>query len=371
MSERALRIGIDGREMQGHPTGVGRYLRSLLRRFGTHDTHRFVVFSAEPVELPLPSTAIGCRVLPGGHPLMWEQRVLPAAVAADGIDVLLSPAYSCPIFCEVPRVTAIHDLSFFALPGEFGFAHGLRRRVMARASARVSKAILACSEFTRGEVRRHLGEAAAAKTAVVLLGPDDDLPAGPSRAESRAALHLAEDETYIVTVGTILRRRNVGALVRGLASLRSTHPRVRLGIVGDNRSHPFEDITALARVRNIADRVTITGFVSDADVARHYAAADIAVFLSDYEGFGLPALEAMARAVPTIVADRGSLNEISGPGALRVEPEAAAVADALRRVIEQPALRAALRTRGEERARSFSWERTAAETLRVLETAAS
>lgn len=371
MSARALRIGIDGREMQGHPTGVGRYLRSLLRRFAVHDAHRFVVYSVEPVALPVVSAAIECRVLPGGHPLRWEQRTLPAAAAADRVDVLLSPAYSCPIFCDVPRVTAIHDLSFFALPGEFGFAHGLRRRVMARASARVSKAILACSEFTRGEVRRHLGEAAAAKTEVVLLGPDDDLPPGPPRAESRASLHLAEDETYVVTVGTILRRRNVGALVRGLASLRATHPRVRLGIVGDNRSHPFEDITVLARVRNVGDRVSITGFVSDADVARHYAAADIAVFLSEYEGFGLPALEAMARGLPTIVANRGSLNEISGPGALVVEPEAEAVADALRRLLEAPPLRAALRTRGEERARSFSWERTAAETLRVLEAAAS
>lgn len=371
MSDRALRIGIDGREMQGHPTGVGRYLRSLLRRFAAHPQHRFVVYSAEGVELPLASAALECRVLPGGHPLMWEQRVPPAAAVADRIDVLLSPAYSCPIFCDVPRVTAIHDLSFFALRQEFGFAHGMRRRVMARASARVSKAILACSEFTRGEVRRHLGAAAAAKTSVVLLGPDDDLPPGPSRAASRQSLHLADDEIYIVTVGTILKRRNVGALVRALASLRATHPRVRLGIVGDNRSHPFEDITALARVRNVGDLVKITGFVSDAEVARHYAAADVAVFLSGYEGFGLPALEAMARGLPTIVADRGSLNEISGPGALVVEPEAEAVADALRRFLAQPPLRAALRTRGEEHARSFSWERTAAETLRVLEAAAS
>lgn len=371
MSARALRIGIDAREMQGHPTGVGRYLRSLLRRFAAHATHRFVVYSAEPVALPLASAAIACRVLPGRHPLAWEQRALPAAAAADGVDVLLSPAYSCPIFCDVPRVTAIHDLSFFALPGEFGFAHGLRRRVMARASARVSRAILACSEFTRGEVRRHLGAAAAAKTDVVLLGPDDDLPPGPPRAESRASLRLAEDETYIVTVGTILRRRNLGTLVRGLASLRATHPRVRLGLVGENRSHPFEDVAALARDLNVGDRVDITGFVSDADVARHYAAADVAVFLSGYEGFGLPALEAMARGVPTIVADRGSLNEISGPGALIVEPEAGAVADAVRRILAQPPLRAALRTRGEERARSFSWERAAAETLRVLEAAAA
>lgn len=368
---RSLRIGIDGRELCGHPTGVGRYLRSLLRRFALDPRHQFVVYGSAPFSLPDESERITGRVAPGGHPFFWEQRILPAALREDSIDVLLSPAYSCPLFSGLPRVTAIHDLSFFARPGEFGFVHGLRRRVMARLSARVSKKVLACSEFTRSEVQRHLGDAAAAKTEVVLLGPDDDLPPGPGREAARKTLGLAEGDLYVITVGTVLRRRNVGVLVRAVARLREAMPEIRLGIVGENRSHPFEDLESLAKSLGCAEAIRVSGFVSDDEVAAHYAAADLAVFLSEYEGFGLPALEAMSRGVPVVVADRGSLNEMFAKGALVVEPEETAVAAAMNRALNEPKLAADLRFKGLDRSKSFSWVRAANETLAVLERAAS
>jgi len=368
---RSLRIGIDGRELSGHPTGVGRYLRSLLRRFALDHRHEFVIYGSAPVALPVEPSRIEVRVLPGAHPLAWEQRILPGALKDDRIDVLLSPAYSCPLFARVPRVTAIHDLSFFARPGEFGFAHGLRRRAMARLSARVSHSILACSEFTKSEVRRHLGAAAAEKTEIVLLGPDDDLPKGSSREESRKALGLEDGAAYIITVGTVLRRRNVGTLIRAVARLREAMPEIRLGIIGENRSHPFEDLRALAAGLGCAEAVRVSGFVSDEEVAMHYAAADIAVFLSEYEGFGLPALEAMSRGVPVIIADRGSQNEMFAKGALVVEPEETAVAAALNRALNEPSVSADLRWKGLERAKAFSWVRAANETIAVLERAAS
>ena len=76
-SSRALRIGIDGRELEGKSTGVGRYLRSLLRRFALHDRHQFVIYSASPVALPIAAPRLETRVLPKGQPLIWEQRTLP------------------------------------------------------------------------------------------------------------------------------------------------------------------------------------------------------------------------------------------------------------------------------------------------------
>ena len=368
---RPLRIGIDGRELQGKPTGVGRYLRSLLRRFAAFDRHDFVVYGSAPFTLPTDSKRVRPRLLPSGHPLLWEQTILPAALRTDGIDVLLSPAYSCPLVSSVRRVTAIHDLSFFARSDEFSFTHGLRRRILAGLAARVSHSILACSQFTKGEVARYLGMAAAAKTEVVLLGPDDDLPEGPGREESREALGLAPGAAYIITVGTILRRRNVSTLVRAVARLREKGSEVRLGVVGENRSHPFEDVAALAERLGCESAVRVTGFVSDDEMARHYAAADLAVLLSEYEGFGLPALEAMSRGVPLIIADRASLNEMFAPGAIVVEPEERAVVEAVSRVLGDTAIAVGLRERGRDRAKEFSWERAAQETLAVLEKAGS
>lgn len=370
-SGRALRIGIDGRELEGRPTGVGRYLRSLIRRFAQAERHTFVVYSAQPAWLPKESPRIDTRVLPGSRGLFWEQRQLPAALLADRIDVLLSPAYSCPLFTRIPRVTAIHDLSFFARPEEFGFAHGLRRRVMARLAARASTSVLAFSEFTRSEMGRYLGVSAARKTEVVFHGPDDDLPRGPGRAEARAMLGLDESAPYIITLGTVLRRRNVSTLVRAFARLRAKLPGARLGIIGENRSHPFEDLGSLAVNLGCERAVQLTGFVTDDDVARHYAAADVAVSLSEYEGFGLPTLEAMSRGVPAIIANRGSLNELFAPGTLVVEPDEAEVAGALERVLGDGRFAEDLRQRGLERAKAFSWKRAAEETLGILERAAS
>ncbi len=369
-AKRALRIGIDGREMEGRPTGVGRYLRSLLTRWDRTLPHSLIVYSGAPVELALGGDLVANRVLGDAHSLWWEQRTLPAAARADGIDVLFCPAYSCPLLASMPRVTAIHDLSFFARREEFTLVHGLRRRMMARLAARLSRSLLACSEFTKSEIRRHLGPVAAAKTAVVALGPDDGLPPGPDRAACRAALGLSDADTYVITVGTILARRNIPMLVRAVSRLVPDHPGLRLGIVGDNRSHPFEDPMALARSLGCERAVRVSGFVANREIAGHYAAADLAIFLSEYEGFGLPALEAMSRGVPTMVADRASLNEIFGPGALVVEPNEAGVVGGLTRVIGDPAFAADLRRRGQEHAKAFSWERAAADTLRVLEGAA-
>jgi glycosyltransferase involved in cell wall biosynthesis len=368
---RNLRIGIDGRELEGRPTGVGRYVRSLLRRFQDHAGHTFILYSRTPVSLPGENGRILARVLPGGSSLLWEQRVLPAAARQDQVDVLFSPAYSCPLFAAMPRVTAIHDLSFFARPEEFGFTHGLRRRTMARWSASVSRSVLAFSEFTKGEIRDRLGAAAGEKTHVILHGPDDDLPGPPERSPSREALGLESDVFYVITVGTVLRRRQVGTLVRAIARLRGQGANVRLGVIGENRSHPFEDLEALARALGCESSVRISGFVADDEVARHYAAADAAVFLSEYEGFGLPALEAMARGVPTVIADRPSQNELFAAGTLVVEPEEGAVAAALGGLLADPAALADLRRRGGARATAFSWERAARETLGVLERAAS
>ncbi len=366
-----MRIGIDGRELEGRPTGVGRYLKSLLRRFAENDRHEFIIYSTAPVALPAEWKRVASRVLPGGPPFRWEQRSLPKALGADRIDVLFSPAYSCPLFTSIPRVTAIHDLSFFARPEEFGMTHGLRLRVMARWSARGSRSVLAFSEFTRSEIRRRLGPAAAEKTVVVLHGPDDELPSGSSRESSRKALELEDGAAYVITVGTVLRRRNVSMLVRAVARLRQQRSNVRLGIIGENRSHPFEDVAALAQSLGCEREVGVSGFVSDEELVGHYAAADVAVFLSEYEGFGLPALEAMSRGVPTIIANRGSQNELFAPGALVIEPDETAVTDALTRVLGDSVVSADLRQKGLERAKFFSWDRAAQETLRVLEEAAS
>jgi glycosyltransferase involved in cell wall biosynthesis len=363
LDDRPLVVGIDGRELQGRPTGTGRYLRNLLRRWRETDDSLIVYFSGEPpasARSTLDHPAVACRVVGEGRTsgLVWQQLALPEAARADRLDLFFSPAYACPLALRVPRVTAVHDLSFYSHPQDFTPRDGLRRRLLTGLSVAASRAVLACSDFTRRELVGRF-PAAADRVVRVPLGPDDDLPPAPSREEARRRLGLSGP--LLVTVGAILNRRCLPELLRSVARLAARHPGLVLDVVGENRTHPRLDLPARVRSLGLGDRVRLSGFVDDEALAERYAAADAAVFLSEYEGFGLPALEAAARGIPLVVGRPPSLGEIFGPAALLVAPrDEAEVARALDRVLVEPGLRERLISAGRDLARRYSWDESAA-----------
>ncbi len=371
MDGSPLVVGIDGRELQGRPTGTGRYLRNLLRRWGATGDTLIVYFSGPPPEEPaLDHSTLVRRSIGDGRErgLVWQQGLLPAAARGDRLDVFFSPAYSCPLALSVPRVTAVHDLSFFSQPQDFTLRDAFRRRLLTTLGVGVSRGILACSEFTRRELRARF-PAAADRVSHIPLGPDDDLPPSPSREEARRRLGVSGP--YLITVGAVLNRRCLPELLRAVARLARRHPGVVLDVVGENRTHPVLDLPGLVASLGLARRVRLSGFVEEAGLADRYAAADGGVFLSEYEGFGLPALEAAARGVPLVVSRNPSLGEIFGSAALVVgSRDESAVARALHRVLWEPGLRESLAGAGRELAGRYSWDRTAALTWAVLRKAA-
>ena len=363
-----LTIGIDGRELQGRPTGTGRYLRNLLGAWSAAGRDRLLVYCAgrlpEDAALALPGVVPRALVTGPERGLWWSERHLARAADQDAVDVLFSPAYTCPLTSRRPRVTAVHDLSFFAWPEDFTAADGVRRRLLVSASVRASSAVLACSEFTRREVARVFPDAAPRVVHVPLAGAED-LPPAPARADARA--RLGARGPVILTVGAILNRRRLPVLLRAVSHLRRAWPDLLLEVVGDNRTHPPLDIEALVGELALQGAVRVSGHVSDAGLAARYAAADVAVFLSEYEGFGLPALEAMGRGVPVVASHRPSLSEIFGGAAVLVEPgDEDAVAAALGKVLRDEPLRANLVRRGRALAASYSWADTAERTRDVL-----
>lgn len=372
MGASALAIGIDGRELAGSaPTGTGRYLRNLLRRWRDSDDTLFVYFDGPPPADPvLDHPQVRARAVGrgGARGLVWQQRLLPARLREDDLDVFFSPAYSCPLPVDVPRVTAVHDLSFFAYPQDFGYLDGLRRRLLVGASIAASRTVLVCSEFTRRELGRlfpHLADRARH----VALGPDDDLPPAPSREDSRTRLGITGP--FLLTVGAILNRRCLPELLRATARLCRAHPRLVLDVVGENRTCPRSDLPRLVSALGLERHVRLSGFVDDAGLAERYAAADAAVFLSEYEGFGLPALEAAARGVPLILSRHPSLGEVFGAAAVLVEPrDEPRVAGALDAVLRDGLLADRLRRAGRALAARYSWADTARRTRDALREAA-
>jgi len=364
-------VGVDGRELQGRPTGTGRYLRSLLRHWAATADRFIVYFNGPAVALPeapnVETRAVGDGSVRG---LVWQERRLPAAAREDGLDVFFSPAYSCPLSLDLPRVTAVHDMSFFSLPEDFAFLDGLRRRLLVGRSLEASRFILACSDFTRREITARFPETGS-RVVHVPLGADDDLAPPPPRPTARTRLGVAE-EALIITVGAILNRRRLPKLLRAVARLRRTRPDIILDVVGENRTHPPLDLDSLVRLHGLEGHVRFSGFVDERGLADRYAAADAAVFLSDYEGFGLPAVEAAVRGIPVVASARPSLGEVLGDAALLVDPrDEGAITDALVRVLRDEPLRAALRERGRSLAARYSWAETAARTRDVLHRAVS
>ncbi len=358
-----MRIAIDARELAGKPTGVGRYLRELLLAWGRMPEaadHEFVLCAPEvPAGMEVPGLALRWETSPGGGTI-WEQWTLPGLVRRGRAAVLFAPAYSCPVFDTTPAVVAIHDVSFFAQPRTFGAREGTRRRLVTRLSARRAARVLTISEFSKREIVRWLG-IEPGKVDVVYPGVTAMAGVTPARDRRNA------DEAFVLYVGSVFNRRHVPALIDGFAQLARRRPGVRLDIVGDNRSRPPIDLEAVVAGTGVADRIRVRSYVPDTELAALYARASAFAFLSDYEGFGLTPLEAIALDVPAVVLDTAVAREVYGSAARYVAtPEPSLIADALEETLFDDGARARLREAGRAAVARYSWTVCAARTLETL-----
>jgi glycosyltransferase involved in cell wall biosynthesis len=358
-----VRIAIDARELVGRPTGVGRYLAELLSAWGESPTaagHEFVLCSPDdPMRASCGRLRVSVRVSPGSGTL-WEQRVLPRLAASAGADVLFSPAYTCPLWCSVPMVLVIHDVSFAAHPEWFSWREGLRRRTLARFGARRAARVITESDFSKAEITRLLG-VPASRIEVIHLGASVLLPGGGSSLP-RAPL--------VLYVGSLFNRRHIPELIEGFRRLAARMPDARLEIVGDNRTRPHVDVTDLITRSDVAGRMRWRSYIPDSDLAALYASASAFAFLSDYEGFGLTPLEAMAAGIPTVVLDTPIAREIYGPAAMFIaRPDPDVIADALECLLVRQDERTRLVEAGMAQVQRYSWRECADRTLQALLTA--
>ena len=363
-------VAIDARELSGRPTGVGRYLAELLRAWNDMPgaaTHDFALCAASPIETPpLPHLRVTQHLAPGGGP-WWEQRTLPRLAARAGAHVLFAPAYSGPLFPGMPLVVTIHDVSFAAHPEWFGPREGLRRRVTTRIAAWRAKRVLTVSDFSKREIVRCLGTDAS-KIDVVYSGAT---PLALASAGEAAPGDTAPGGS-VLFVGSIFARRHVPELIDGFGRLAQKHTGVSMEIVGDNRSRPRVDLDALVQARVPGGRVRIRHYVSDAELGALYRQADVFAFLSEYEGFGLTPLDALAAGIPIVVLDTEVAREIYGPAAVYVAtPDPALVEAALEAALFDPATRQRVLDAAPQVLERYSWQESARRTLQVLLAAGS
>jgi glycosyltransferase involved in cell wall biosynthesis len=351
-----MRIAIDAREIVGKPTGVGRYLTQILTawaRLPAAAEHEFILCSPK-AESPARWAPLRIsNVTAAGAGTVWEQLVLPRLVASAGADVLFAPAYTAPLLCPVPFVVMVHDVSFAAHPEWFSWREGLRRRLITRVSARRAARVLTQSDFTRREAIRYLGLDQESVDVIYL---------GTTTLRTREPR-----EPLVLYVGSLFNRRHIPELIEGFERLAAIHPTARLEIVGDNRTMPVIDVNGLIARSGLAGRIRVREYVSDAELSSLYARASAFAFLSEYEGFGLTPLEAMAAGIPVVVLETDIAREIYGPAAdyvARTDP--ALIATALERVLVDQDARARLIAAGAAQMARYSWDECARRTLQVL-----
>ena len=364
----SFHVGLNAHLLSGEETyrsaGVHQYIRHLLLHLPQAGCRLTALLGPDS-----PQVADGYGVERASWPthrplgrITWEQLAQPAALRRIEADLAHGPVFVGPLMASCPFVVTLHDLSFFRFPHLFHPAKRLYLRALTRLSVRRARRVIAVSQHAAEEAERLLGMDPA-KVDVVYHGVDPRFH--PRSGEEVAAFKARQGlpERVVLFLGTLEPRKNLVRLVEAFHQLDA--PDVALVLAG-GRGWYDEEIFACVERLNLEERVLFPGYVPEEALPLWYNAATVFAYPSLYEGFGMPVTEAQASGVPTLTSDQSSLPEAAGDGALLVDPtDVDAMADGLRRLLANVALREDLRQRGMAHAARFTWQQMAVETAQV------
>jgi glycosyltransferase involved in cell wall biosynthesis len=361
----AVRIAIDARKLRDY--GIGTYVRNLLRQLARQDeANEYVVLCRETdcdtVE------ALGPRFRPvpesAGPYSITEQFAIPMDLRRESIDLFHAPHYVLPPLTPCTSVVTIHDCIHLRfpqyLPNRIGYAYA--RAQMWTATHRAAR-VITVSEASKRDILRYF-RVPESRIDVIYNAIDDRFWEKPDIDEmNRVRERYQLTNPFVLYAGNIKPHKNLERLIEAFHLLRQNSPDLRdvqLLIIGDEISK-YATLRRAVHRHKLHKHVRFFGFVPDQTLAALYRLANVFVFPSLYEGFGLPPLEAMASGTPVITSNVSSLPEVVGDAAIMIDPyESEAIAGAMHRVLTDEGLRAELRRKGLARAREFSWERSIA-----------
>jgi glycosyltransferase involved in cell wall biosynthesis len=345
-----LRVGYELTGLELDAAGSARYIESLRP-----ELERLEGIELVPLRHEGPRRA--GRLLRGlRRELVYFPIQLPRRVRRLGLDVLHCPAPVVPLRSSVPTVITLHDVLGLDHPEWFTRALALHSRLVLAPALRRAACVLVPSTHTRDRLLARL-RLDHERIRLVPLGVDPQFSPGAPPDGLRKRLGL--DGAFVLTVGTLQPRKNVEAALHAFERLAAAGAEQRLALVG-GRGWRDEALAELIRSSPAAERIVVTGRVSDEDLVGLYRAADCFVYPSRYEGFGFPPLEAMACGTAVISSNRTSLPEVVGDAGVLVDPDDVdAIERALSELLSSPERRAELVERGYRRAAEFSWRRCA------------
>jgi glycosyltransferase involved in cell wall biosynthesis len=365
-----VRVGVIAAEMERQTTGVGRYVSGLLHGLTRwdHGLEWTLFFQGEPFDHPVFQEGDFGRHFSrfSGHPVVWEQWVLPRELRRVSLDLLFAPAYAIPFGVRVPTVVTIHDLSFERYPGDFSRRELWRRRLLARRAARVARRVLADSRHIADELHDVYG-VDSRRLGVVPIGIERDLQKTAPELQPES---FGVRRPFLLVAGTVLDRRLPLLTLEVFAEVARERPDLQLVFAGANRLRRPHQIDEWIDQLGLGDRVRLVGWIEDPQLATLFSAAELTLYLSTYEGFGIPPLESLAFATPAVVGPGLALDEIWPDYPFRVsEFDRGHVVKMVQRILEAPAEVANVMRSAERVLGRLDWEASSRRLVREFERA--
>lgn len=348
-------------------TGISRYVKRLVETLVSHhseDTNFYLYYQKQSGEKPLDWLQDLPQVkhrplwtpvnLLSEHPSVWWKYYLPLMLKWDRIDLFHGPNHYIPLKGNVPTVLTIHDIAYFFMTvhGE-GMDAMMKRLTLQNMAAATS--IVAVSESTAKDI---IGQGADAEKVSVIYQGFEPNPKQPVTTELVNGVSIPTMSPYLLFISTLQPRKNVVYIVDEFARVceQIPHHLVLAGAPGDSQS----EVEAKIKTYGLEDRVHLTGFISDEERHALYSNADVFLYPSLYEGFGLVVLEAMSYDLPVITGNNSSLPEAAGDAGLTIDiTQSEALSQAILDVLEKPGLRESMVSKGAAHCRAFGWDESA------------
>lgn len=375
-----MRILVDFTQIPLERTGVGVYADHLVLELCTQlrsmDTLLVLAQSDEKAVMQYAGNALRVRVLKvpaklfrnRAALLLFEQIVLPLLLMYFSVDVVHSLHYTFPLISPCARVVTLHDMTFSLFPE----LHTRGRRLLFPFFIRQALQRAECPVFvsvaTQIDAERLFGQSRHPGH-VTPLGVSHVRQHAPEAADQAVLAELGVQEPYVLFVGTLEPRKNIGRIVKAFEKFVPKHSEYSLVLVGKLGWHTEEIVTAIQAAQT-CHAVQHLGFVTEEQKAALLLRCAMLIYPSLYEGFGLPVLEAMAYGAPVITSDRSSMPEVAGDAGLLVNPESVEeIVVAMEQIASDRQMQMRLRAAGPIQAARFSWKQTAEESYRAYEQA--
>jgi glycosyltransferase involved in cell wall biosynthesis len=362
-----VNLAINGIRLVGNRFGVGRYIEYLLRSWATMDFPFARANLYTPGEIndpfPLPPFVDHHIIRTRGSNAYWEQVVLPRQRRKE--DLLFCPSYVAPLAAR-GKLVVTHLGSYEAIPDAFPLLERTKTRILYRLSARKANVVITVSESSKADIIRFYG-IAPEKIRVLPMGVDPKFRpiADPALALRVRQTYFGGDRPFILFVGKLSKRRNIPELIAAFARLKRER-RTGHGLLLIGENSVGQNVRQMTKDLGVEDSVVHKEYENHDTLVNLYNAADLFIYPSSYEGFGMPVLEAMACGVPTVALNNSAFIEFASGAYLCKDGSVDELYRGMTTVLFSPELQAELRRKGIARARDYGWDEIARKTMNVL-----